>query len=218
MGGILMLSRKLGRMLDAQRERRWIQNELTEEWPWTLSGRRMTIVGLGTIGMEIARRAHAFGIRVTGVRRQPAADRPAFVERVVGPHELDDALAGCDLLVLAAPGVSATHRMIGAEQLALLAPGAVLVNVARAGIVDQAAMRDALERGALGGAVLDVFEGEPLDPADPLWTTPNTLITPHCSGFRASHWDDVVALFGENLGRFRRGEALLNVVDPAAGY
>jgi phosphoglycerate dehydrogenase-like enzyme len=218
LGGILVLSRRFDRMLAAQRERRWIQNELTDDWPWMLQGMRMTIVGLGSIGLEIAKRASAFGIGVTGVRRTPDAITPPFVDRVVGPDGLDDALRGCDLLVLAAPGVASTSRMIGARQLALLNPGALLVNVARAAIVDGDAMRAALESGALGGAVLDVFESEPLDPKDPLWTTPNVVITPHSSGFRASHWDEVVALFSENLRRYRRGEPLHNVVDLGAGY
>jgi phosphoglycerate dehydrogenase-like enzyme len=79
-------------------------------------------------------------------------------------------------------------------------------------------MTAALRSGALGGAVLDVFEREPLDAASPLWDLPNVVITPHSSGFRASHWDDVIELFAENLERFRRGEPLKNVVDPAAGY
>ena len=218
MGGILMLSRKFDRTLDAQRKQQWIQNDLAGDWPWLLHGQRMTIVGLGTIGMEIAKRAAAFGIHITGVRRNVQAPTPSFVDRVVGPDQLDRALANCDILVLSAPGVSSTHRMIGAAQIALLNRGALLVNVARAGIVDDGAMRSALGSGQLGGAVLDVFYREPLDPSDGLWTMRNVVVTPHSSGFRASHWDDVSALFAENLGRYLRGEVLLNAVDMAAGY
>jgi phosphoglycerate dehydrogenase-like enzyme len=178
----------------------------------------MTIVGLGTIGMEVAKRAHAFGMTVTGVRRRTDRPRPSFVDRVVVPDRLADALAGCDVLVLAAPGVSATRGMIGAEQLAQLQPGAVIVNVARAQIVDETAMRRALESGQLGGAVLDVFEKEPLDASSPLWSRPNVLITPHSSGFRATHWDDVIELFSDNLRRYQHGEPLRNMVDTAVGY
>jgi D-2-hydroxyacid dehydrogenase (NADP+) len=94
----------------------------------------------------------------------------------------------------------------------------VIVNVARAQIVDEPAMIHALESGRLGGAVLDVFDQEPLDPASRLWGFPNVVITPHSSGFRASHWDDVTALFAENLRRFMSGQPLLNVVDATAGY
>lgn len=218
MGGLLVLSRKLHHTLTAQRERQWIQNALTKDWPRLLHGQRMTIVGLGTIGTEIARRAHAFGMHVTGVRRTLDQPMVPFVDRVVGPAQLDDVLQDCDVLVLSAPGVSSTHRMIGAEQFSLLNRGALLVNVARAGIVDDAAMRAALGSGQLGGAMLDVFDREPLDAMDALWTTPNVVITPHCSGFRQSHWDDVAALFSDNLRRHQRGESLQNVVDLAAGY
>jgi phosphoglycerate dehydrogenase-like enzyme len=218
MGGILMRTRRFDRTLAAQRDRRWIQNDLTSDWPTQLHGQRMTIVGLGTIGLEIAWRAHAFGIEVTGVRRQAHEPPPSFVSQVVGPAHLDEALRGRDILVLAAPGVRATQRMIGARQLALLNRGALLVNVARAAIVDHDAMVAALGAGQLSGAVLDVFEREPLDESDPLWSMPNVVITPHSSGFRSTHWDDVTALFGDNLTRFRQGQSLRNVVDLSAGY
>ena len=218
MGGLLVLSRRFDHTLAAQRERRWIQNELSNDWPWLLHGRAMTIVGLGTIGLEVAKRAHAFGMRVTGVRRRLDQPRPDCVDRVVTPDRLGDALDGCDVLVLSAPGVSATQGMIGAKEIARLNRGAILVNVARAQIVDDSAMRDALASGQLGGAVLDVFEREPLDAESPLWTAPNVILTPHSSGFRESHWTEVVDLFTENVRRFQRGEPLRNVVDTLAGY
>jgi D-2-hydroxyacid dehydrogenase (NADP+) len=220
MGGLLVLGRRFDRTLHAQRDHQWIQNDLSRDgaWPFLLRGRRMTIVGLGTIGEAIAARAHAFGIEITGVRRRPELPASSSVERVVGPEQLDDVLRGCDVLVLSAPGVASTTRMIGAHQLALLNRGAILVNVARAQIVDDAAMRTALVSGQLGGAVLDVFEREPLDAHDPLWDLPNVIITPHSAGFRESHWDDVTALFVDNFERFERGVSLRNPVDLAAGY
>jgi phosphoglycerate dehydrogenase-like enzyme len=218
MGGLLVLARKYDRTLEAQRERRWIQNELVDDWPWLLHGKRMTIVGLGTIGVEIAKRAHAFGMHVTGVRRRLDQPAPDCVERVVGADQLADALRGCDVLVLAAPGVPATRAMIGARELALLEPGAVLVNVARAAIVDQQALIQELESGRLGGAVLDVFEHEPLESRSPFWSMRNVVVTPHSSGFRSSHWNDVIALFTDNLTRYREGRPLRQLIDPAAGY
>ena len=218
MGGILVLTRKYNRMLEAQRERRWIQNDLTDDYPIMLHGRRMTIVGLGTIGLEVAKRAQAFGMSVTGIRRRTNEPRPSCVDRVLAPDQLNDALSGCDVLVLSAPGVSATQRMIGAEQLALLNRGAIVVNVARGQIIDEPAMIAALKSGQLGGAVLDVFDREPLDAESPLWSLPNVVISPHSSGFRATHWDDVIDLFSDNLRRYQRGEPLRNVVDAAAGY
>jgi len=218
-GGLLALARRFNRMLDAQRERRWIQNELTRDaWPWSLHGANMTILGLGTIGQEVARRAHAFGMRVTGIRRRLDQPAPPFVDRVVGPGQLDEALRGSDVLVISAPFVAETDRMIGAEQLALLNRGAILINVARAGIVDEPALLAALQDGRLGGAVLDVFEREPLEPSNPLWALPNVIVSPHSAGVRPDHWAAVIDVFSENLSRFQRGEALLNLVTPNAGY
>ncbi len=218
MGGLLMRARRFDRTMVAQQRREWVQNELTDDWPVMLNGQRLTIVGLGTIGLAIAQRARAFGMHVTGVRRRTNLPAPACVDQLFGPDALDEALSGRDVVVIAAPGVASTQRMIGAPQLALLNRGALLVNVARAGIVDQLAMRAALESGQLGGAILDVFEQEPLDPRDPLWATPNVIITPHSAGFRSTHWDDVATLFGDNLERYLQGQPLENLVDLAAGY
>jgi len=218
MGGLLVLARKFDRTIEAQREHRWIQNDLIHDWPWLLHGKRMTIVGLGTIGVEVAKRAHAFGMNVTGVRRRVTEHRHSYLDRVVTSTHLHEALENCDILVLSAPGVSATQGMIGAEEIARLNRGAILVNVARAQIVDEGAMLAALGSGQLGGAVLDVFEREPLEPENPLWSTPNVILTPHSSGFRASHWDEVTELFAQNLRHFLAREPLKNVVDHAAGY
>ena len=218
-GGLLLLARRFNLMLDAQRDRRWIQNELTQAaWPWSLHGRKMTVVGLGTIGQEVARRAHAFGMHVMGVRRRLDQPVPSFVDSVVGTDRLHAALRDSDVLVIAAPFVSGTDRLIRAEQLALLNPGAIIINVARGRIIDEPALVAGLENGSLGGAVLDVFEREPLDPASPLWSLPNVIISPHSAGVRPDHWDDVIDLFSENLGRFKRGEPLLNMVNCDAGY
>ena len=218
-GGLLLLSRRFNLMLEAQHERRWIQNELARDvWPWSLKNRKMTILGFGTTGHEVARRAHAFGMRVTGIRRRLDQPVPPFVERMAGTNELDDALQGSDVLVISAPFIPETDRMIRAEHLALLNRGAIIINVARGKIVDEPALLAALESGQLGGAVLDVFEREPLPPSSPLWTLPNVIISPHSSGVRPDHWDDVMELFSENLRRFQRGESLTNQVDCKTGY
>src|SRR2546427_3666354 len=218
-GGLLVLARRFHLMLAAQRERRWIQNELTSDvWPWSVRGQTMTIVGLGTIGHEVARRAHAFGMRVIGIRRRTDQPKPSFVDRIAGPDELESALRGCDVLVIAAPFSDQTDRLMSGERLAMLNRGAIVINVARGQIIDEAALISALESGHLGGAVLDVFRHEPLDPASPLWTLPNVIISPHVSGVRPDHWDEVIDLFLENLRRFEHGDPLLNLVDVRAGY
>jgi phosphoglycerate dehydrogenase-like enzyme len=178
----------------------------------------MTVLGLGTIGQEVARRAHAFGMSVTGIRRRVEERVPPFVSNVVGPDRLHDALRGCDVLVISAPFLPGTDSLIGAKEIALLNGGAIIINVARGRIVDEAALIAAIRSGHLGGAVLDVFEREPLDPGSPLWSFPNVIISPHSAGVRPDHWDEVIDLFSENLRRFQRGEPLLNLVNCDAGY
>lgn len=218
MGGLLMLGRRFDRLRDAQRAHVWLQNALFDELPTVQAGKRMVIIGLGDIGLAIAQRAHAFDMTVVGVRRNPAHPAPACVSAVYGPSQLHDAMRGADVLVLAAPSGRATERLIGAEELALLNPGAVVVNVARASIVDEPALLAALRTGAVGGAVLDVFLEEPLSADHPYWEMPNVVLTPHVSGFNAQHWDHITALYIENLERYRAGEPLRYVVNATTGY
>src|SRR6185436_17439700 len=135
-----------------------------------------------------------------------------------GPDQLSDALRGSDVLVISAPSLTETDRLIRAEQIGLMNRGAIIINVARGKILDEAALLTGLREGQLGGAVLDVFDREPLDPASPLWDLPNVIISPHSSGVRPDHWEEVIDLFSENLRRFQRGESLLNVVNSDAGY
>jgi phosphoglycerate dehydrogenase-like enzyme len=131
---------------------------------------------------------------------------------------LGDLLPRWDIVVLAAPHTGETERMIGARELSLMKREAVLVNVARGALVDEAALADALSRGAIAGAALDVFDDEPLEQGSRMWDTPNLLITPHVAGNRPDYWDAALAIFFENLRRYRAGEPLMNVVDKEAGY
>jgi glyoxylate/hydroxypyruvate reductase len=186
--------------------------------PWLVQGKRMGIVGLGTIGSAVAARAAALGIEVVGVRRRPEQARPEGVQDVVGPDALDEVLASSDILVLAAPWTGATDRLLDERAIGRMKRGAILINVARGQLVDEAALAGALTAGHLGGAALDVFNDEPLPSSSPLWTSPNTIITPHTSGFRADHWDAAVDLFIEQLRRFMDAQPLLNPVDTDAGY
>ena len=121
-------------------------------------------------------------------------------------------------MVLSAPQTAETRRLIGERELALMKHDAVLVNVTRGKLIDEAALVRALETGRLRGAALDVFEHEPLDPASPLWERPDVVITPHVAGFHADYWPQVIRLFADNLRRFSAGEPLANVVDKEAGY
>lgn len=215
---LLALGHRLPLAFERQRTASWAQNEFQGDLlPVKLRGRRLGIVGLGAIGQEVARLGVAFGMRVTGLRRRPELGGPAGVT-VWGPERIDDLLASSDAVVLAAPLTADTETLLDQRRLALLPRGAHLVNIARGALLDEAALVAALASGALGGASLDVFGVEPLPPESPLWGAPNLIVTPHTSGFRAGHWDDVIDVFVDNLGRWERGEALRWQVDPVRGY
>jgi len=215
----LMLFRKLHLAVRRQLEGQWAQTELSQPPPVRrLGGATAGVVGLGTIGAAVARAMAGLGAEVLAIRRRPDRPPPSGVTWVGGPGELATLLARADVVVLAAPLTGETRGIIGRPELALMKADAVLVNVGRGKLVRQADLIDALNRGVIGGAALDVFEHEPLDPASPLWRLPNVIVTPHTAGFRPDYWDVVTELFAGNLERYRRGEPLVNVVDPEAGY
>jgi phosphoglycerate dehydrogenase-like enzyme len=213
----LALLRQLHTAIRRQRDRRWALDEL-EGRIHTLHGRRMTIIGLGTIGQAVARLAVPLGIRVAAVRKRPDLPRPDGVEDVVSPDRLFELLAASDIIVLSAPLTSETRHLIGADALNATKRGALLVNVGRGKLVDDEAVIAALGDGRLGGAALDVFTHEPLDPDSPYWTLPNVIVTPHVSGAMEDYWTPLVSLFADNLRRFESGEPLVNVVDKSRGY
>ena len=216
---ILALSKQLPLVLDHQRHAHWAQNDfMGERLPWLLKGRTLGLIGVGTIGAEIASRARAFGMRVVATRRRTSQAAVSAIDQVYGPDQLGEFLAQTNILVIAAPLTPQTLGLIGAAQIASLPKGAVIINVGRAKIVDTDALIAALHAGHLAGASLDVFPQEPLPPGHPLWTCPNVILTPHTSGFRQGHWEEVVNLFGDNLERFEKGEALRFRVEPELGY
>jgi phosphoglycerate dehydrogenase-like enzyme len=216
-GVTIALARAFPATIRAQAAHRWAQEEL-ESATRTLHGQRMGIVGLGAIGMQVATIAAPFGFRVTAIRRRAAEAVPDGVEAVWPLDRLPDLLAQSDVVVLAVPRTAETKRLIGREQVEQMKPGALLVNVARGKLVDDEALIDALRDGRLGGAALDVFSEEPLDPSSPYWDLPNVIVTPHTSGAMQDYWTPLVELFADNLRRFEKGEPLLNVVDKVAGY
>jgi D-2-hydroxyacid dehydrogenase (NADP+) len=215
----LALAKQIPFVIEHQQQARWAQNEFVgERLPWLLKGRTLGMIGVGTIGSEIAKRAEAFGMRVIALRRRPAYGTIGHVDRVYGKEELAEFLGQCHVLVICAPLTPDTHSMMGAIQFAQLPKGAVVVNVGRAKIIDTEALMAALQNGHLGGASLDVFPQEPLPKEHPLWRTQNVILTPHTSGFRQGHWDEVIDLFGDNLDRFLKGEPLKFRVEPDLGY
>ena len=219
MACLLALARRLPQTLRDQQERAWRPNALTgEASPWLLAGRTIGIIGMGTLGRAIAVRAKAFGMRVIGMRRNPNRGAPAEVDAVVGPPDRDRLLSEADVVVIAAPLTPETNRLLDARAIARMKAGAIVINIARGQLIDEAALAEALGSGRLGGAALDVFTTEPPPPDSPFWSLPNVVVTPHNSGFRAGHFDAVIDLFAENLTRFERGVELLNVVDLQTGY
>ena len=219
MAVLLALAKQIPFVLENQQRAHWAQNEfMGERLPWLLDGRTLGLVGVGTIGSEVAKRAEAFGMRVIAMRKRPAYGVIGHVERVYGIADLSDFLAQCHVVVIAAPLTPETLGLMGAEQFAQLPKGAVVINVGRAKIVDTDALIAALKRGHLGGASLDVCPQEPLPADHPLWKTPNVILTPHTSGFRQGHWDAVVQLYGDNIERWLKGEPLKYLIEPELGY
>lgn len=178
-----------------------------------LRGMTATVVGLGAVGLEIARLLRAVGVRVIGIRRSPLGpDEADRVDEAATPDRLREVLPRSDALVLIAPHTRETEGMIGAHELSLLPPGAIVVNLARGALIDEPALIDALRRGRLGGAALDVAAVEPLPPDSPLWDLPNVLVTPHSAATVARENERLTDLFVENLRRDRAGEPLRNLL------
>jgi phosphoglycerate dehydrogenase-like enzyme len=216
---VLALARRLPTAVRAQDARRWVQREIYDDVPvYIMRGRRMGLVGLGAIGSEVARVAAGIGMRVSAVRKHVEAPRPDGVDRVYPPEALHTLLGESDVVVLCPPLTRETRGLISAPELRAMKPTALLVNVGRGKLIDEPALIEAMRARTIAGAALDVVAKEPLDPASPLWTLDNVLITPHVSTARHDFWEAVIELFAVNFERYRRGEPLLNVVDKTAGY
>jgi len=187
--------------------------------PEALNSKTVGIVGLGSIGQEVARLAKAFGMRVIATRRSARqVGRGRYVDIMLPPALLNDLLSESDFVVLAVPFTPETSNLIGRKELQKMKPTACLINIARGGIVDEAALVHALEERWIAGAGLDVFATEPLPPDSRLWDLPNVIYSPHISGGMGDYAARATELFAENLGRYLTGKRLLNVVDKKRGY
>jgi len=215
----LALARQLPLVMRRQSERVWALDEIeTAGTIRTLNGRQMGIVGLGSIGSEVARLAAGFGMRVVATRKNADRPRPEGVAEVLRPERLPDLMSASDVIVLSAALTAETRTLVNRDVLARVKQGAWLINIGRGQLVDDEALMDALRDGRLGGAALDVFRREPLPAENPYWDLPNVIVTPHLSGAMEDYWTPLVGLFAENLRRFEKGEPLINVVDKVAGY
>lgn len=213
MAVVLAFARRLHVAVRNQMARRWDRASTMGE---ELEGKVLGILGLGAIGRALAPRAAAFGMRVIGTKRTP--EPIAHVERVLTPEHTDEVLRTADFLVILLPLTPQTRGLIDARALRLMKSSAVLINVGRGPIVQEAALMDALRAGVIAGAGLDVFDHEPLPSDSPFYQMENVIITPHVSGASPTYLDRAIPLFCENLRRYLTGAPLLNVVDPARGY
>ena len=211
---ILALTRGVG---TAMRQRRWDIRPTLRVALWELSGKTLGIVGLGGTGIEVAKRAQAFGMEVIATRRTQVP-APSFVRLVWPPDRFNDLLDQSDIVVICAPLTGLTRGMFSLEAFQRMRPHALLINVSRGEIVDEPSLLQALRQGLIGGAGLDVFATEPLPEDNPLWSMENVIITPHVAGESSLRSDRVVDLFVTNVQRYASGQPLLNVVDKQEGY
>lgn len=215
LGMLLELFKKLELYRDAQKSGAWQSQGAVK----AVYGSTVLVLGMGDIGGEFAARCKALGAKVIGVRRSPRPC-PEYADEVHLLEDLDSLLPQADVVAVTLPGTDATRGLMSRERLAKMKEGAVLLNVGRGFIVDTEALCDALERGHLSGAGVDVTDPEPLPPTHRLWNIPTAVVTPHISGFyhlREIH-ERIVGIFLENLRHFQAGEPLRNLVDFATGY
>ena len=215
---LLIWTRRWREILAAQDAREWPASQMAL-LGGELDSATLGIIGLGAIGRRIAQLGRAFGMRVVAQRRSttPGQTDPD-VDELLPPDRLADLLGQADYVVLSAPNTAETRHLITAERLREMKRSAVLINIARGDLVDEAALIAALRDGVIAGAGLDVFATEPLPADSPLWSMPNVILSPHISGVTLRYSQRLTTLFLENVARLRAGQPLRNVVDPARGY
>lgn len=211
---ILGLIRGVGR---AVRERTWENRWSIRDETCELTGATLGIVGLGGTGIDVAKRAQGFDMRVIAVDPEDV-DAPSFVHEVWKMDRFYDLLAESDIVSICAPLTEETHSMFDDEAFRRMKPSALLINVTRGKIVDEPSLLRALKEGLIGGAGLDVTPEEPLPQDSPLWDMPNVIVTPHVAGGSPHRDDRTVGLFCDNLERFLVGKPFLSVIDKRKGY
>ena len=219
MGLMIALARNFPDSVRQQDKAQWSQQELWDK-PQRLTELRdnvLLIVGYGSIGKELAQRAKAFGMRVWGVTRSGKGDT-THLEKIIAIEKLGEALSEADYVVVSAPETVETKHLFSAKEFSRMKPGARFMNVGRGSLVDEAALIDALARGLLGGAALDVTQTEPLPAESPLWHTQNLFITPHTSATSTRLWERQTKVLLDLLERWYDGRELFNQVDLEKGY
>ena len=209
---IFALAKKLPECIDAQRQKKWQKLQ-----PVEVEGQTVGIVGLGTVGMELARKAKALGMHVLAIKRN-AGVKPDFVDELGGPEFLPQLLAQADFVVLLLASVPSTFNVIGEKELRLMKPSAYFINLTGGRAVEETLLVRALKEKWFAGAVLDAFAKQPLPEDSELWNLPNVIVTPRIAGITSQKWPALLPVFKENLHRFLAGEPLNNLVDKELGY
>jgi phosphoglycerate dehydrogenase-like enzyme len=228
---MLALGHHMPDIFKNQNRTEWPHNRSERFGPLELRGSTVGIVGYGSIGREIARLLHPFGVTVLATKRDvmhpedsgytaeglgdPKGNR---FTRLYPAQALKSMLKQCDFVVVCVPYTDETHNMIREDELAAMKQGSYLINIGRGGVVDQVALLDVLQDHHLAGAALDVFSEEPLPSNNPLWRIPNVIITPHIGGISDFYKDRAAVLFSENLKRYLEGLPLYNYFDSERGY
>jgi len=216
---LLALAKRLPSAVRYQDRRKWAMEAIWNEQPRPreVRGATLLVIGLGSIGAEVAQMAAALKMHVIGVREHPERGT-AGAHEVMGYEALDSAIRRADFVVLAAPLTPRTRHLVDARRLQLFKPSAFLINVSRGALVEEAALVKALRDRRIDGAALDVFEEEPLSRWSPLWKMPQVLITPHTAFLTENVWQRHYEVFAANLRRYLAGEQLEGVIDLKRGY
>ena len=210
--GLLAFTKGLPRLRRDAGERHWDHYPVAE-----LRGRTLLVIGVGEIGVEVARLASAFGMRVLGVKRD-TGQPVAHVEAVHPPEAIDDLVEEADAIVITLPLTHETRGLISRQTISRMRDGAIVVNVGRGGVIDEEALIGALVSGRLAGAALDVFAEEPLPATSPLWALENVIVSPHTSALSWHENERIVELFADNLRRYLRGDDLRSRVRLSLFY
>jgi phosphoglycerate dehydrogenase-like enzyme len=205
---LLYFSRNLSKHIEDQKIKVW-----DRERPERLRGKVMGILGLGSVGHEIAKRSKQFGMRILGVKKDPGPMR--YVDQVFGPRDLTKMIPLVDCLVVVLPLTPETYHLLGERELSLMKEGAILFNIGRGKTIDEGALTRVLKSGKIK-AVLDVFETEPLPPESELWNMEDVIITPHVSGIGIP--EEICEEFVRNYRRWTRGQPLIGLVHRKKGY
>lgn len=232
LGMMLAFAYRLPMMLDYQKRAEWPKGAHEIFHPRELRGQTLGIAGYGSIGRELARLANSLGMTVLATKRDVMhpADHDGYVlpgtgdpegvipVRLYPPEALGSMASLCDFLVVIVPQVEGAPPVVDEAVLNQMKKSAVLVNVARGAVVDEAALITALSSGKLAGAALDVFQAEPLPATSPLWNLDNVILSPHVAGNTVHYHENAAALFAENLQRYLEKRPLLNRLDRRRGY